>query len=60
MLGLVVMFVDLLAAGVMHGYMFKALAPWSDILNALKPFWDVRTFAGGMIVIGQVLFVYNM
>jgi len=60
MIGLLIMFVDLLAAGVMHGYMFKALAPWSDIVNALKPFWDVRTFAGGMILIGQILFVYNM
>ena len=60
MLGLLIMFVDLLAAGVMHGYMFKSLAPWMDIVRALKPFWEVRTFAGGMIITGQLLFTYNL
>ena len=60
MIGLLIMFVDLLAAGVMHGYMFKSLAPWMDIVRALKPFWEVRTFAGGMIITGQLLFTYNL
>lgn len=60
MIGLLIMFVDLLAAGVMHGYMFKSLTPWMDIVDALGPFWQVRTFSGGMILLGQVLFAWNL
>jgi cytochrome c oxidase cbb3-type subunit 1 len=60
MLGLLIMFVDLLAAGVTHGFMFRAMAPWLDIIEALRPFWQVRTFAGGMILLGQVLFAWNL
>ena len=54
------MFLDLLSAGLVHGYMQKNLSPWLEILAALKPFWWVRTFAGGMILVGQVLFVWNL
>ena len=60
MIGLFIMFVDLLAAGVMHGNMFKSLAPWMDIVDALRPFWEVRTFSGGMILLGQILFAWNL
>ena len=60
MLGLLIMFVDLLAAGVMHGVMARALVPWIDIVDALKPYWQVRTFAGGMILLGTLLFAWNL
>ena len=60
MLGLLIMFVDLLAAGLMNGYMLDALVPWMDMVRALSPFWAVRTFAGLMIVTGQVLWVFNI
>jgi cytochrome c oxidase cbb3-type subunit 1 len=60
MLGLLIMFVDLLAAGVVNGYQLRALTPWMDMVRAMVPFWHVRTFAGGMILIGQLLAVWNM
>ncbi|MCB9832159.1 MAG: cbb3-type cytochrome c oxidase subunit I [Planctomycetes bacterium] len=60
LLGLFIMFVDLTAAGLVHGFMFKNLAPWIGIIEALKPFWGIRTFAGGMILTGQILFFINM
>jgi hypothetical protein len=40
--------------------MQKNLSPWLQILAALKPFWWVRTFAGGMIVAAQALFAWNL
>ena len=60
MLGLLIMFVDLLAAGLMNGYMLDALVPWMDMVRALSPFWAVRTFAGLMILTGQLLWVWNL
>ncbi len=60
MIGLFLMFLDLTAAGVVHGFMNKALSPWIEIVDAMKPFWVLRTFAGGMILAGQLIFVWNM
>ena len=59
-IGLVIMFLDLLCAGLVHGYMLKSLAPWMDIVNAMKPFWWVRSFAGGMILAGNLIFAWNL
>jgi cytochrome c oxidase cbb3-type subunit 1 len=59
-LGLLIMFVTLLAAGLMNGYMLDALSPWMDMVRALAPFWAVRTFAGGMIILGMLLFIWNL
>jgi cytochrome c oxidase cbb3-type subunit 1 len=58
--GLVIMFVDLLAAGVVQGYLWKSLAPWEDSLIASMPFWHIRVVAGIMIVAGQLIQAYNM
>ncbi|MCG3134191.1 MAG: Cytochrome c oxidase subunit 1, bacteroid [Planctomycetes bacterium] len=60
LIGLFTMFVDLLAAGVIHGYMLDALSPWMDIVRAMYPFWLLRTIAGGMILAGQILFFWNL
>jgi cytochrome c oxidase cbb3-type subunit I len=59
-LGTLIMFLDLMIAGLVMGTMQKALAPWLDIVRALSPYWGVRTFAGGMIVFGQLLFAWNL
>ncbi len=59
-IGLVVMFSVLTAGGLVHGFMFKELAPWMAIVDSLKPFWILRTVAGLGIVIGQLLFAYNV
>jgi cbb3-type cytochrome oxidase subunit 1 len=44
----------------MNGYMLDALVPWMDMVRALSPFWAVRTFAGLMILTGQLLWVWNL
>lgn len=59
-LGLLIMFVDLLAAGLVHGNMQKNLNPWIEIVDMLRPYWAVRTFAGAMIVTGLALWIWNL
>ncbi len=59
-LGTLIMFLDLMCAGLVMGYMQKGLSPWMDIVRTLVPFWGVRTFAGTMVVVGQLLFAWNL
>ncbi|HEX2570766.1 MAG TPA: cbb3-type cytochrome c oxidase subunit I [Polyangia bacterium] len=59
-LGIVVMFLDLLVAGVVQGYLWQNLAPWERSLTASQPFWHLRTIAGTAIVVGQMLQAYNL
>ncbi|MCK6457084.1 MAG: cbb3-type cytochrome c oxidase subunit I [Phycisphaerae bacterium] len=59
MLGTLVMFLDLLVAGVVQGYMWRELSPWDEVLAASVPFWFVRAVSGTAILIGQFLFFYN-
>lgn len=58
--GIVIMFLDLTIAGLVHGFMQRELNPWTDILEASVPFWWVRTFAGGLMVTGLLCCLYNM
>jgi len=58
--GVVVMFFDLLVAGVVQGYLWKNLAPWEQSLVTSMPFWHVRTVAGTVILAAIMLFAYNM
>lgn len=60
MIGLLIMFIDLLAAGLVHGAMLDNLSPWMSIVDAMKPYWGIRTFAGGMILTGQLVWTYNL
>ena len=59
MFGTLIMFLDLLVAGLVQGYMWRDLAPWEDSLVASMPFWLLRTISGLMIVVGQILFLAN-
>lgn len=59
-IGVGVMFLDLMIAGLIHGFMQRDLNDWSDILRMSEPFWWVRTFAGLMIVVGVLCGFYNM
>ena len=59
-IGITLMFVDLTAAGLIAGYMQKDLNHWMDIVGASVPFWWVRTFTGGLMVIGLLCGLYNM
>ncbi len=59
-LGTLIMFLDLLVAGLVQGFMWRDLAPWEETLVASAPFWLLRTISGAMIVVGQFLFFYNV
>jgi cytochrome c oxidase cbb3-type subunit 1 len=59
-LGIFLMFLDLMVAGVVQGFLWKALAPWEESVIASMPFWWIRHFTGTMIFVGQVLFAINM
>lgn len=59
-LGIVIMDIDLLAAGVVQGFMWISQAPFIDSVIASKGFWWVRTLAGVAIFVGTVCFVINM
>ncbi len=59
-LGMLVMFFDLVIAGLIQGFMWKELAPWEATLTASAPFWLVRLFTGIAIVVGQLFFFANI
>lgn len=59
-IGLFVMFIDLMVAGVMQGYLWMNLAPWEQSLIASMTFWHIRSVAGTAIIAGQMLQAYNM
>jgi cytochrome c oxidase cbb3-type subunit 1 len=59
-IGLVLMVIDLTAAGVVQGYLWRDLAQWEKSILASMPFWHARSIAGTLIVAGQLLQGYNM
>lgn len=59
-IGTIVMFLDLLVAGVVQGNLWMNLAPWEESLIASMPFWHVRAVAGLAIIAGAMLYAYNM
>lgn len=58
--GLGFMVIDLTAAGVMQGFLWRSLAHWGDSVVASIPFWWARTIAGLLIIFGQGFLFYNM
>jgi cytochrome c oxidase cbb3-type subunit I len=58
--GLGAMFLDLMTAGLIQGYLWRALSPWEDSLRASYPFWLTRAFLGIAIITGHILLVINM
>ncbi len=58
--GLLVMFIDLVAAGLIQGFMWRDLVQWERTLTASEPFWLIRTLSGIAIIVGQFLFIYNV
>lgn len=58
--GLFTMFLDLLVAGVAQGYLWMNLAQWEKSIVLSMPFWHIRTLAGTAIVVGILLFGYNL
>ncbi|MEZ4815440.1 MAG: cbb3-type cytochrome c oxidase subunit I [Bdellovibrionota bacterium] len=60
LIGIAIMQIDLLAAGVVQGLMWRSMAPFIDTVNASIPFWWVRTLSGIVILCGEVCFLVNL
>lgn len=58
--GIIVMFLDLTMAGLIAGSMQRNLSSWHDIVATSVPYWWVRTFAGGLMIVGLLCVLYNM
>jgi len=59
-IGLVLMVIDLTAAGLVQGFSWASLSHWGESVVASMPFWWVRTVAGLLIITGQGLFFYAL
>jgi cytochrome c oxidase cbb3-type subunit 1 len=59
-LGIHTMFITLVAAGLVQGFLWMSLAPWEDSLVWSLPFWMFRIFAGLAMFVGLSLFLYNL
>jgi cbb3-type cytochrome c oxidase subunit I len=59
-LGMIVMVVDLTAAGLVQGLMWQAETPWIDSVSASEGFWVVRSVSGLIILAAFVGLVTAM
>ena len=59
-LGIVIMDIDLMCAGLVQGTMWKGLSPFIETVIASKPYWWIRTFSGVAILTGEVIFLINL
>ncbi len=58
--GLTVMIVDLVFAGIFQGYSWASLQPWEDSIAISMPFWVLRVFAGLTMFLGYIVFLGNL
>jgi len=59
-IGLAVMWGDLLAAGLLQGFQWWGLEHFMDVVRNAFPFWVIRTITGLSIFTGVILYVINM
>jgi len=59
-IGISIMQIDLLAAGMVQGLMWRSMAPFIDTVLASVPFWWVRTLSGIVILCGEACFLVNL
>ncbi|MEE9219289.1 MAG: cbb3-type cytochrome c oxidase subunit I [Acidobacteriota bacterium] len=59
-LGTAGMAIDLTAAGLVQGYLWRDLAPWEASLMASSPFWAIRILTGFLILAGAAAFFVNV
>jgi cytochrome c oxidase cbb3-type subunit 1 len=59
-IGVVLMFGDLVLAGILQGYWWGSLQPWENSIDGSRPFWIFRVFAGLTMFAGQLCFYYNI
>lgn len=58
--GLMVMVVDLTAAGLVQGLMWQGDGPWIDSVTASKGFWVARSVSGVVVLAGFLAVVLSM
>jgi cbb3-type cytochrome c oxidase subunit I len=51
---------SLTAAGLVQGYLWLSGTIFMDVVKSSKPFWAIRSFGGALVIIGQIVFVYNL
>ncbi len=59
-IGLVLMIIDLTAAGLVQGFSWAGLSHWGESVIASMPFWWTRTVSGIVIITGQAFFLYEL
>jgi cbb3-type cytochrome c oxidase subunit I len=57
---LLLMVLDLTAAGLVQGQLWQSDAPWIDSVAASQPFWMVRSLAGVLFLIGLLALAQAM
>lgn len=58
--GMLVMFFDLMFAGIFQGFSWAALDMWDASIRLSLPYWWVRIAAGLAIITGQIYFGINL
>ncbi len=59
-IGLLIMFVDLAAAGVVQQHLWHSLTPWEQSLAASVPFWVVRATIGFVMIAGHMVLICHI
>jgi len=59
-IGITAMVLILTAQGLQQGFMLMAQAEWMDSVNAIKPFWWLRTLTGVVMDVGISLVVLTL
>ena len=59
-LGISAMGLVLTAQGLQQGFMLIAGAEWVSSMNAIRPYWWVRTFTGISMDVGMSLLILNL
>jgi cbb3-type cytochrome c oxidase subunit I/cbb3-type cytochrome c oxidase subunit II len=59
-IGLATMFLDLTIAGLVQAQSWSSHAPWIDSVRASRPYWIVRSFSGGAIILAFVAVALSM
>jgi cytochrome c oxidase cbb3-type subunit 1 len=59
-IGIVIMFLALVAGGLIQGFLWRDMAPFEQSITSSAPFWLSRAFAGIMIITGAILMAHNM
>jgi cytochrome c oxidase cbb3-type subunit I/II len=58
--GLILMFLDLTAAGLVEAQIWQSDAPWMDSVRAARPYWLARSVAGPLVLAGFIALAMSL